>query len=132
MIHQEITLKSDPQNLNEVESFVRKFAKDYDINEDIYPNILISVTEAVNNAIIHGNKKNIDKEVQIILSSSQNKVEIAVSDEGKGFDPESVPDPTLAENIEKLGGRGVFLIQQLCDKVIFKNEGRTCVMEFFL
>ena len=128
----ELILKSDPQKINEVESFVKQFAQDLEINENIFPNILISVTEAVNNAIIHGNQRNINKEVKIYLEESETTLTIIVSDQGSGFNPSNVPDPTLEENLDKLGGRGVFLIQQLCDKVFFKNNGRTVEMKFNL
>jgi serine/threonine-protein kinase RsbW len=128
----ELTLKSDPKKIYEVEFFVKNFAQDLNIDENIYPNILISVTEAVNNAIIHGNQKNINKEVNIKLTTSKKVLTILVSDQGDGFDPEDLPDPTLAENIEKLGGRGVFLIQQLSDLVNYRNDGRTVEMHFFL
>lgn len=128
----ELTLKSDPEKISEVEDFVKKIAEDLRVNEEIYPNILISVTEAVNNAIIHGNGRDLDKDVKISLSSSEKFLTILVSDEGTGFDPDNIPDPTLEENLEKLGGRGVFLIQQLSDIVIFHNEGRTVEMKFHL
>ncbi len=128
----ELILKSDPRKINEVEYFVKRFARDLKINENIFPNILISVTEAVNNAIIHGNQKNINKEVKIEMSKVDETLTILVSDQGDGFNPESVPDPTLEENLEKLGGRGVFLIQQLSDIVSYTNEGRTVEMQFYL
>lgn len=128
----ELILKSDPKKISEVEIFVKKIAASFEINEDIYPNILISVTEAVNNAIIHGNQKDLDKKVTILLKKSETALTIIVSDEGPGFDPESIPDPTLDENIDKLGGRGVFLIYQLSDLVTFQNEGRTVEMKFYL
>ncbi|GLR18917.1 ATP-binding protein [Portibacter lacus] len=128
----ELILKSDPEKINEVEFFVKSFAKDLAINENIYPNILISVTEAVNNAIIHGNQKNKNKEVKIELYKVKEVLTILVSDQGDGFNPEEIPDPTLIENLEKLGGRGVFLIQQLSDIVQYTNDGRTVEMQFFL
>jgi serine/threonine-protein kinase RsbW len=125
-----LILKSDPRKISEVEFFVKKFAKDLDIAEDVFPNILISVTEAVNNAIIHGNQRNSNKDVKIELSTNSAILTIKVSDQGSGFDPGNVPDPTLEENLDKLGGRGVFLIQQLSDNVLFKNNGRTVEMKF--
>lgn len=128
----ELILKSDPQKISEVEYFIKSFAQDLDINEDIYPNILISVTEAVNNAIIHGNEGNIEKDVIIQLSTSGAILTIIVSDQGSGFNPKNIPDPTLEENIDKLGGRGVFLINQLSDMVFYKNDGRTVEMRFYL
>lgn len=128
----ELILKSDPQKISEVEYFIKSFAQELDINEDIYPNILISVTEAVNNAIIHGNEGNIEKDVIIQLSTSGAILTIIVSDQGSGFNPKNIPDPTLEENIDKLGGRGVFLINQLSDMVFYKNDGRTVEMRFYL
>ena len=125
-----LILKSDPRKISEVEYFVKRFAKDLNIAEEIFPNILISVTEAVNNAIIHGNQKNSSKDVKIELYTNSEMLTIKVSDQGAGFDPEEVPDPTLEENLDKLGGRGVFLIQQLSDKVFFRNNGRTVEMKF--
>ena len=127
-----LKLKSDPTEIREVEHFVKKIAKELHIADDIFPNILISVTEAVNNAIIHGNKRHQDKTVQVVLRKSNNSLTFVVSDQGLGFDHKSIPDPTKAENIQNIGGRGVFLIQQLSDKVIFKNEGRTVEMLFHL
>jgi len=132
MYPKELTLKSDPKHIYEVEFFVKNFAQDLKIDENIFPNILISVTEAVNNAIIHGNQKDIDKEVKIELKKDKEVLTIFVSDQGDGFDPKDVPDPTLAENLEKLGGRGVFLIQQLSDLVNYSNNGRTVEMQFNL
>lgn len=128
----ELILKSDPGKITEVEFFVKRFAKDLKINESIFPNILISVTEAVNNAIIHGNQKDVEKEVKIELSKEDRTLTILVTDQGEGFDPKNVPDPTLEENLEKLGGRGVFLIQQLSDIVSYSDNGRTVEMQFHL
>lgn len=132
MYPKELTLKSDPKQIYEVEFFVKNFAKDLKIDDNIYPNILISVTEAVNNAIIHGNQKDADKDVVIKLKKDEKTLTIYVSDQGEGFDPDNVPDPTLEENLEKLGGRGVFLIQQLSDLVNYSNNGRTVEMQFYL
>lgn len=132
MLPSELILKSDPQKINEVEFFIRSFADNLEIKEEIYPNILISVTEAVNNAIIHGNQKNAEKEVKIQLSNTEEILTIIVSDEGTGFNPNNIPDPTLDENLDKLGGRGVFLINQLSDMVFYKNNGRTVEMKFYL
>jgi serine/threonine-protein kinase RsbW len=80
---------------------------------DRYYNVLIAVTEAVNNAIIHGNKLNPQKKVTITLIVSQNDITVEVLDQGDGFDPENVADPREAENLLKENGRGVFLIKQL-------------------
>ena len=101
-----------------------------DISSDLYANMLISLTEAVNNAIIHGNGCDKEKYVHIYIKTYSDRVSFMVCDEGNGFDPESVPDPTTKENICNEGGRGVFLIRQLCDKVKFNDNGSSIELAF--
>lgn len=127
-----LKLSSDPRNIALVESFVERAAEQYKIDPDIYGNILITLTEAVNNAIIHGNCKDESKTVQIQLRKKRDALAVRVSDEGCGFDLNAIPDPTCPENILQVGGRGVFLMQQLCDAVQFHNNGATVEMEFKL
>jgi len=127
-----LKLSSDPRNIALVESFVERAAEQYKIDPDIYGNILITLTEAVNNAIIHGNCKDESKTVQIQLRKKRDALAVSVSDEGCGFDLNAIPDPTCPENILQVGGRGVFLMQQLCDAVQFQNNGATVEMEFKL
>jgi serine/threonine-protein kinase RsbW len=92
--------------------------------------MLISLTEAVTNAITHGNHYDENKVVQINLQKKSDTIAIRVSDQGRGFDPANVPDPTCEENICKCGGRGVFLMQRLCDQIQYKDNGRTVEMHF--
>ncbi len=113
-----------------VESFVQGLCADYDIRKDVYSNILISLTEAVNNAIIHGNNEDENKFVQVESRIQLPYLSVRVSDEGLGFNPNSLPDPTVDENICRIGGRGVFLIRQLSDNVRFIDNGRTVEMSF--
>lgn len=125
-----LKLSSHPSNVALVESFVQKISRQYGISPDLHGNILISLTEAVTNAIIHGNKKDSNKTVEIKLSKLGNKIAIRVSDEGTGFDYRNLPDPTQPENITKIGGRGVFLMHQLSDRLSFHNNGSTIEMLF--
>lgn len=127
-----LKLPSDPKKIEQVEHFVQDIATQYHIEQDKYPNILISLTEAVNNAIIHGNKRDRNKFVDIRIKKTALGLAFRVSDEGCGYDPDCIEDPTLPKNIERIGGRGVFLIQQLCDSVSFHDEGRTVEMHFDL
>ena len=99
---------------------------------DTYGNILISLTEAVNNAIIHGNKQDETKVVEVKTEARNGRIAIIVKDEGKGFDYSNVPDPTSPEHVCECGGRGVFLMRQLSDRCRFQDEGRTVEMEFKL
>lgn len=125
-----LRLSSEPNSIAKVEQFVTKLVRRYRLNDDQHGNILISLTEAVNNAIIHGNCEDRDKKVSISLREGKNKLAIQVSDEGCGFDYKQVPDPTKEENICKCGGRGVFLMQHLSDQLSFRNGGRTVEMQF--
>lgn len=127
-----LTLPSNPANICKLESFIEEVAQRYDVTPDIYGNILVSLTEAVTNAIKHGNQNDESKYVEVKLRKGRNKLAFSVSDEGKGFDFNSVPDPTAPENLLKIGGRGVFLMKQLSDMVVFRNQGSTVEMEFAL
>jgi len=128
-----LKLSSNPRNITMLESFVKRICQKHCIqNQDLYGNILISLTEAVNNAIIHGNKNDERKNVQVSLRELTNCICFKVSDEGKGFDYHSLPDPTAPENRSKCCGRGVFLMQQLCDDIRFHDNGRTVEMRFHL
>jgi serine/threonine-protein kinase RsbW len=125
-------LSSNPKNISEVEIFVKRLAERFEIKADIYPNILISLTEAVNNAMVHGNHNDESKVVRIMCSKQDNTLSFTVSDEGSGFDPKVVPDPTTPENVVKIGGRGVFLMKSLCDKIRYCDNGSTVEMHFRL
>lgn len=126
-----LKLSSCQESICKLEYFVQRVTEQYGIDQKRYPDILISLTEAVNNAIVHGNKENMTKSVMINHSYREKEgLTFEVSDEGKGFDPANLPDPTRLDNREKIGGRGVFLIKQLSDRVRFMNNGRTVVINF--
>lgn len=127
-----LRLNSEPKSIALVEQFVQRLRQRYRLNEDQHGNILISLTEAVNNAIIHGNCQDRNKKVSINLREAKNKLAIQVSDEGCGFDFRKVADPTKEENLCRCGGRGVFLMHHLSDKIAFRNGGRTVEMQFNL
>ena len=89
----------------------------------------MAVREAITNAIVHGNKEDDTKQVEITLNCLPHSVEIAVSDQGEGFDPAKVPDPTAAENLMRTSGRGNFLMRSFMDEVNWsaRPEGGTTV-----
>lgn len=125
-------IKSDPKNVGVVEKFVEDLRQEFNIGDDTYGNILITLTEAANNAIIHGNKCDLSKEVEIIYGADERgkNLTVIMKDEGPGFDYNNLPDPTDPENLEKTSGRGVFLIMQLADMVVFSDNGSTVEMQF--
>ena len=126
----EVVLPSDYQSLIDVEKLVGTVCQDLGINEEAYGNVLIAVSEAVNNAISHGNQNNPDLNVTISVLNEPSSFCIQVKDQGKGFDFEGLPDPTAPENIFKESGRGVFLMKNLADDVEFVNDGNTVNLYF--
>jgi serine/threonine-protein kinase RsbW len=127
-----IRLTSNPINVDKVSSLVENLASRFRLAPDTYGNILISLTEAVNNAIIHGNRQDESKIVEVRTERRNGRLAILVRDEGRGFDFSNVPDPTTPERVCECGGRGVFLMRQLSDKCHFHDNGRTVEMEFKL
>jgi serine/threonine-protein kinase RsbW len=125
-----IEIKSDLKFMSEVELLIDTVCEDLALNEDHYGNILIAVTEAVNNAIVHGNHNDEDKKVKVEAAKEEDKVIFIVADEGKGFDYENLPDPTAPENIEKPDGRGIFLMKNLSDEVNFDLNGSKVSITF--
>lgn len=131
---EELIIKSLPENVAQVEQFVEKIQERYNIDPEVFGNLLISVTEAANNAIIHGNKCDSNKDVQLTanLDESGKRLIFIVKDAGLGFDFNGVADPTSPENIDKTCGRGVFLMKQLSDLIIFSDKGSKVEMQFKL
>jgi len=105
------------------------FSRTCGLAEDAAFGIDMAVREAITNAIVHGNKEDDTKQVEVNLNCSQRAVEIEVTDQGEGFDPTSVPDPTTDENLLKTSGRGNFLIRNFMDEVewLKRSEGGTTV-----
>lgn len=125
-----LKIKSDITNVSEVEQLIDVVCEDLKLNEDNYGNILIAVTEAVTNAIIHGNQNNPEKLVEINVDSELKEVVFSIIDAGGGFDFTNLPDPIAPENLEKPNGRGIFLMKNLSDKVEFFDEGRKVCITF--
>ena len=125
-----IQIPSMPENIRIVESFIDNAKEKFHITDDIYGNIMVAVTESVNNAIKHGNSSDKNKLVNISLFIEPKLLKFVVEDQGDGFDPDTLPDPTLPENISKPDGRGIFLMRNLCDDLVFSNDGRVVEMKF--
>src|SRR5450755_1057578 len=100
-----IEIPSISENIRMIESFIDNARERFQLDDDIYGNIMIAITEAVNNAIKHGNRSDSSKNVSLSLSLEERLIKFRVQDEGPGFDYENLPDPTSPENLEKPGGR---------------------------
>jgi serine/threonine-protein kinase RsbW len=126
-----IQIPSLIENIRIVESFIDNAKDRFNIDDDIYGNIMIAVTESVNNAVKHGNREDKEKNVNLSLYMKENSISFLIEDEGPGFDFNNLQDPTAPENIDKIGGRGIFLMKHLSDEVHFKNNGRTVELIFY-
>ncbi|MBN2105260.1 ATP-binding protein [bacterium] len=124
------TLPSQLGELHCADDLTEKVAQELSLNQDQKNNLAIAVTEAVGNAIIHGNKKDPNKKVHLQFRTGKDKIIITVQDEGEGFDPESIQNPLLPKNLMKESGRGIFILTELMDEVDyqFSKKGTTLKM----
>ncbi|GAB2474191.1 ATP-binding protein [Algoriphagus taiwanensis] len=127
-----ISIPSLIENIKIIESFIDNAKESFEINDDIYGNIMISVTECISNAIIHGNGGDKNKLVNLELKMEDDQLKFIIQDEGQGFDLSELPDPTSPENLEKPGGRGIFLIRHLSDEVKFEEGGKKTILSFYM
>lgn len=127
-----LTLISNFDEVERVESFVDDLQEWLGFGDDIYGNILLALNEAVTNAIVHGNNQEEEKQVFINAVQKGTKLKISIQDEGEGFDPASLPDPLQEENLLKEGGRGVYLIEQFSDDVTYSEGGTKITIEFIV
>ena len=125
-----LELSSNYKSIASVEKLIDKVCNTVGVNEESYGNVLIAVTEAVNNAIQHGNKENESLHISVSVKDNTKEVCFSVKDEGLGFDFNNLPDPTSPDNILKESGRGIFLMQNLADKVEFVGEGNEVSLFF--
>ncbi|MDH3891731.1 MAG: ATP-binding protein [candidate division Zixibacteria bacterium] len=112
-----IAIPSDQEFLPDVDIFIEGILRGFGADESIVADIAISVSELVNNAILHGNKSISDKAVTVTISKGNGEVAISVADQGGGFDPSGVENPIDDANLLKEVGRGIFIVKSLMDKV---------------
>jgi serine/threonine-protein kinase RsbW len=115
----DITIPSSPDHIAAVDEFIEEWLRRRGVPEDTIADLAIAITELVNNAIKHGNKYDHNKKITVGLHLANSQAQATISDEGKGFDPESIPNPVAEENLLKEIGRGIFIVKSLMDKVEF-------------
>ncbi len=125
----ELTLPSRIEAVNEAAAAFARVLGRAGIDEDAAFGIDMAFREAVTNAVLHGNKQDESKLVRVTVKSAPDWLEISVRDQGTGFDPVAIPDPTVAENIMKTAGRGIFFMRNFMDEVDWsiEPEGGTLV-----
>jgi serine/threonine-protein kinase RsbW len=123
-------IPSVAESIHRIEKFIDSLRDEHKVNEECYGNMLVAVTEAVNNAIQHGNKYDASKQVEVLVEVESDQITFTIRDQGPGFDYLNLPDPTDPENLEKPAGRGVFLMKHLADQIIFSENGRVVELYF--
>ncbi len=121
-------IPSDLLRGREVQDAILDACRRYGFGDDAYFAVKLAMDEAVTNAIKHGNKLDPDKQVAVDAHVTPERIELKVRDEGPGFDPHRVPDPTLDENLGKCSGRGLLLIEAYMSDVAWSKDGRTIRM----
>ena len=122
----ELELASNPKEIIKVEKFLERMNEKLCLEEGKYNKLLVAVTEAVNNGMIHGNKRDPKKKVLLRCELSGSTLSVYVHDQGSGVDPDSLPDPLAEENLLRENGRGVFLMRSLMDKVTYVQDESGC------
>ena len=129
-MRKDFEISSASENLRIVEKVIDDMSLELDLTDEVYGNVLVATMEATNNAIIHGNKSDPNKQVKLEIVKTEQDLVIRVADQGPGFDYSHVPDPTAPENLEKINGRGIFLMKRLSDDIIFHDAGRIVELKF--
>jgi serine/threonine-protein kinase RsbW len=128
-----LQLASNSESVAVLENFVDDLAQKMQIGDDVYANLMTCLNEAITNAIYHGNKQSSNKKVFVNLEIINNKrLVFTIADEGDGFDFTSIPDPTEQSNLEKLTGRGVYIMKRLADQCIYNSKGNELELHFKL
>ncbi|MEO5910020.1 MAG: ATP-binding protein [Pelobium sp.] len=126
-----LQLSSEGQSVAVLENFIDDLVANLSIGDDVYANLMTCLNEAITNAIYHGNKQDPEKKIFVNLEVINNKrLLFTIADEGEGFDFSSIPDPTEPDNLEKLTGRGVYIMKKLADQCIFNSRGNEVELHF--
>lgn len=129
-MRKDFEISSASENLRIVEKVIDDMSLELDLTDEVYGNVLVATMEATNNAIVHGNKSDPNKQVKLEIVKDEEVLVIKIKDQGPGFDYSHVPDPTAPENLEKINGRGIFLMKRLSDDIEFFENGRVVELKF--
>jgi len=123
--HHILVINSSKKELEKVEQFIQEIFDKHQIPQRCFNNVMLCISEAVQNSIIHGNKKNISKKIEVHVNCKEKTLDVAVTDEGDGFNIDLVPNPTHGENIRKESGRGIHIIKSLSQTINFNEKGNS-------
>jgi len=125
-----LQLPSTTESITLLENLIEEIADKYQVSEDVFANMMTCLNEALNNAILHGNKQDPNKKVIVNAEVEGRRITWTITDEGPGFDYVHLADPTAPENLERLTGRGVFIIKHLADQCVFNAAGNEVELLF--
>ena len=120
-----LVINSNQSELKRVETFLRDIFVTHNLPEINFNKVLLCVSEAIINSIVHGHKQKEEKKILITVINEENDINITVTDEGDGFDINSIPDPTSRSNIKNESGRGIHIIKSISDKLHFNDKGNS-------
>ncbi len=126
-------VESDLAQLDQLEGFLNQLQQAASFNDELYAKLMLVLSEAVTNGMLHGNK--LDKSKKVVTEAAvepESKITITVTDEGEGFVPDEVPDPLAEENLLKTSGRGVYLMKEYADEVEYNDKGNQLKLVFNL
>jgi serine/threonine-protein kinase RsbW len=129
---EKLELPSTLKNVTKLEDFIENIFLYNNYISLSHGNILIPIVEAFNNAVLHGNKLDETKTVSISMEITDDFIVFSISDQGNGFEHNNIPDPTLPSNLERINGRGIYLMKCLTDSVVFDNYGSQVHLKFNL
>ena len=124
-------IQSDPDLLPELEESIIELAKKYKLNDVKLNSLALSFSEAASNSMVHGNKLDVNKKVKITIKVDNDKMTVIIKDEGKGFNLDTIPDPTKPENILKDSGRGIHIMRSFLKdlRYNFTPTGTEAILE---
>ena len=128
----ELMLASSYAELERVEGLLNQLQQALGFDDDFYARLMLSVSEATTNAVVHGNKLDLSKKVMIQAKANTAILTFTITDEGNGFDPEDIANPVDEENLLNTSGRGVFLMREYTDEIEFQDDGRKLILTFNL
>ena len=127
-----MVISSQLTNINIVRNFLQEFYLEFNLKRDSFNLVFLGISEAVNNAILHGNKLDPEKKVFVSLNLNVHRLVVEVEDEGEGFCDHELMDPILPKNVQLEGGRGIYIIRQLANELAFKEDGKRVIIQFTL
>ena len=125
-------VSSDPNLIPEVDEFIFDKINPLNLEADTLSNLSLAISEALSNAMVHGNKLDPNKDVTVSIRISSDELMLSIKDQGEGFDPKSVPDPTIPENILKDSGRGIHIMRSFIDKVYYNFTSEGTELKFII